>query len=370
MAERVLMKGNDAIAEAAIRAGVQCYFGYPITPQNELTAYMAKHMMEKGRTFIQAESEVAAVNMVYGAASAGVRTMTSSSSPGISLKQEGISYLVGAELPAVLVNIVRGGPGLGNIAPSQADYFQAVKGGGHGDYHMVVYGPSTVQEAADLTMKAFDVADRYRNPVMILGDAILGQMMEPLVFSPYTSIPVDKPWAVGGERKGRKPNLINSLSLEEGVIEEWNWKFKKKYDEMRAHELMVETVNTADADIILISYGSTARICRSVMVAARKKGLKVGLIRPITLWPFPYAVLAQAAETTKEFVVVEMSLGQLVEDVKLAILDKAALHFHGRPGGGIPEEKDIHEILEHVLVRKRQGNKITTRGTVIDWEVS
>ncbi|MFH0921707.1 MAG: 3-methyl-2-oxobutanoate dehydrogenase subunit VorB [Fibrobacterota bacterium] len=369
MAERVLMKGNDAIAEAAIRAGVQCYFGYPITPQNELTAYMAKHMPEKGRTFIQAESEVAAINMVYGAASAGVRTMTSSSSPGISLKQEGISYLVGAQLPAVIVNIVRGGPGLGNIAPSQSDYFQACKGGGHGDYRMVVYGPATVQEAADLTAKSFDVADRYRNPVMVLGDAILGQMMEPLVFSGITPNPPAKPWAVGGKRNGRAPNLVNSLSLDEGVVEDWNWLFKAKYEEMKKNELMLETQNCEGADLILVAYGTTSRICRTVMQQARAKGLKVGLFRPVTLWPFPYAALAEAAKTTREFLVVEMSLGQMIEDVKLAVLDRAALHFHGRPGGGIPQEQDILEIIEHVLVKKRQGS-VTTRGTVIDWAIS
>jgi 2-oxoglutarate/2-oxoacid ferredoxin oxidoreductase subunit alpha len=368
MAKRVLMKGNEAIAEAAIRAGVQSYFGYPITPQNELIAYMAFHMPKKGRTFIQAESEVAAINMVYGAAAAGMRSMTSSSSPGISLKQEGISYLAGAQLPAVIVNIMRGGPGLGNIAPSQADYFQACKGGGHGDYHLVVYAPSTVQEAADLTTKAFDVADRYRNPVLILGDAIIGQMMEPLVLSETTPNPPLKPWAVGGSHNGRKPNLINSLSLEEGVIEEWNWLFMAKYEEIKKNELMVEKLHCEDADMILVAYGITARICKQVMHQAREKGLKVGLIRPITLWPFPYQTLAQAAKRTCDFLVVEMSLGQMIEDVKLAGLGDAAIHFHGRPGGGVPQERDIMEIIDHVLINKREGT-ITTRGTVLDWEV-
>ncbi len=363
------MKGNDAIGEAAIRAGCTCYFGYPITPQNELTAYMAKHMMEKCRTFIQAESEVAAINMVYGASSAGARAMTSSSSPGISLKQEGISYLVGAQLPALIVNIVRGGPGLGNIAPAQSDYFQACKGGGHGDYRMVVYGPATVQEAADLTMKSFDVADKYRNPVMILGDAILGQMMEPLEFKDYAVPPSDKKWAVGGPRNGRAPNLVNSLSLEEGVVEDWNWLFKAKFEEMKKHELLVESVNTQDADLVLVAYGTTARICKAVMTKAREKGIKVGLIRPITVWPFPYAVIAEVAKKTKEFLVVEMSLGQMIEDVKLAVLDNASIHFHGRPGGGVPTEKDIMEIISHVLINKRNG-VITTRGTTIDWKIS
>lgn len=369
MGERILMKGNEAIAEAAIRAGVQSYFGYPITPQNELIAYMSLHMPAHGRTFIQAESEVAAINMVYGSAAAGMRTMTSSSGPGMSLKQEGISFLAGAQLPAVIVNITRGGPGLGNIAPSQADYFQACKGGGHGDYHMVVYAPASVQEAADLTARAFDVADRYRNPVLVLGDAIIGQMMEPVVLSEATPNPPPKPWAVGGARNGRRPNLINSLSFEKGVVEGWNWVFKAKFDEIKQHELMVETLQCEDADLILIAYGTTARICMEVMHQARLKGLKVGLIRPITLWPFPYKAIARAARNTREFVVVEMSLGQMIEDVKLAGLGDAALHFHGRPGGGVPEDSDIMEIIDHILVKKRTG-RITTRGTVIDWEVS
>jgi len=363
------MKGNEAIAEAAIRAGVQAYFGYPITPQNELIAYMSLHMPAKGRTFIQAESELAAINMVYGAAAAGVRAMTSSSGPGMSLKQEGISYLVGAQLPAVIVNIMRGGPGLGNIAPSQSDYFQACKGGGHGDYHMIVYAPSTVQEAADLTVQAFDVADRYRNPVLILGDAILGQMMEPVEMNEIVPNPPPKPWAVGGKRHGRKPNLINSLSLEEGVIEEWNWTFKAKYEEIKKNELRVQMLQCEDADLILVAYGTTARICREVMHQARAKGLKVGLIRPITLWPFPFQAIAKAAKKTREFLVVEMSLGQMIEDVKLAGLGDASVHFHGRPGGGVPREQDIMEIVNHVLVNKRAG-KISTRGSVIDWEIS
>ncbi len=369
MGEPVFMKGNEAIAEAAIRAGLNSYFGYPITPQNELIAYMSVHMPAKGRTFIQAESEIAAINMVYGAAAAGMRSMTSSSGPGISLKQEGISYLVGAQLPAVIVNIMRGGPGLGNIAPSQADYFQACKGGGHGDYHMVVYAPASVQEATEVTFKAFDVADRYRNPVLILGDAVIGQMMEPVVFSDATPSPPPKPWALGGVRNGRKPNMINSLSLETGVVEEWNWIFKAKFEEMKKNELMYETFHAEDAELMLVAYGITSRICKQVMQQARARGLKVGLIRPITLWPFPYQAIAQFAAKTKEFLVVEMSLGQMIEDVKLSGLGDAALHFHGRPGGGIPQERDIMEIIDHVLVNKRAGH-IATRGTVIDWQIS
>ncbi|MBA4369342.1 MAG: 3-methyl-2-oxobutanoate dehydrogenase subunit VorB [Desulfobacterium sp.] len=349
MGEKQLMKGNEAIAEAAIRAGMTCYFGYPITPQNEIPAYMAKHLTKRGGTFIQAESEIAAINMVYGAACTGARAMTSSSSPGISLKQEGISYLVGARLPAVIVNIARGGPGLGNIAPSQADYFQAVKGGGHGDYHMVVYTPETVQEAADLTMKAFDVADEYRNPVLILGDAILGQMMEPLVFKEPSGKKFDKSSWTLGNRKGRKSHLINSLSLEEGVVEQWNWELKKKFDLMAEKELMVEEYMVEDADVIFVAYGTTARICRSVVHQTRKQGMKTGLIRPITVWPFPTETIARHAEKTKHFFVVEMSLGQMIEDVRLAVLGNAKIHFHGRPGGGIPAEADILKQLKEIL---------------------
>ncbi len=349
MGEKQLMKGNEAIAEAAIRAGMTCYFGYPITPQNEIPAYMAKHLTIRGGTFIQAESEIAAINMVYGAACTGARAMTSSSSPGISLKQEGISYLVGARLPAVIVNIARGGPGLGNIAPSQADYFQAVKGGGHGDYHMVVYTPETVQEAADLTMKAFDIADEYRNPVLILGDAILGQMMEPLVFKEPSGKKFDKSSWTLGNRKGRRSHLINSLSLTEGVVEQWNWELKKKFDLMAERELMVEEYMVEDADVIFVAYGTSARICRSVVHQTRKQGMKTGLIRPITVWPFPTETIAGHAEKTKHFFVVEMSLGQMIEDVRLAVLGNAKIHFHGRPGGGIPAEPDILKQLKEIL---------------------
>ncbi len=369
MAERVLMKGNEVIGEAAIRAGLTCYFGYPITPQNELTAYMAKHMLAKGRTFIQAESEIAAINMVYGASSAGARAMTSSSSPGISLKQEGISYLVGAQLPAVIVNIVRGGPGLGNISVSQSDYFQSVKGGGHGDYRMVVYAPSNLQEAADLTVKAFDTADAYRNPVLVLGDAILGQMMEPVVFKDIAHRTFDKSWTLGGKRNGRPANLVNSLSLEEGVIENWNWEFRLKYESMKKNELMFETLYCDDADLIIVAFGTTARICKAVVARARAQGLKVGLVRPITVWPFPYKALNDIGRKTGEFLVVEMNLGQMIEDVRLALPDACRIHFHGRPGGGVPEERDIFEIIDHVLVKNKKG-AITTRGTFINWEIS
>ncbi|MBU0991206.1 MAG: 3-methyl-2-oxobutanoate dehydrogenase subunit VorB [Proteobacteria bacterium] len=349
MAEKVLMKGNEAIAEAAIRSGLKCYFGYPITPQNEIPAYMAAHLTKKGGTFIQAESEIAAINMVYGASCTGARAMTSSSSPGISLKQEGISYLVGAKLPAVIVNIMRGGPGLGNIAPSQADYFQSVKGGGHGDYRMIVYTPETVQEAADLTMKAFDKADEYRNPVLILGDAILGQMMEPLIFKEPSGRTFDKSSWKLGNRKDRPSHLINSLSLSEGVVEEWNWELKKKFDLMTEKEMMVEEYLTDDADLVFVAYGTSARICRAVVNQSRKEGYKTGLIRPITVWPFPSDVISKCTRKTKDFFVVEMSLGQMIEDVKLAVLGRASIHFHGRPGGGIPAEPDIMKQLKEIM---------------------
>jgi 2-oxoglutarate/2-oxoacid ferredoxin oxidoreductase subunit alpha len=356
MAERVMMKGNDAVAEAAIRAGLKCYFGYPITPQNEIPEYMARELPKRGGVFIQAESELAAINMVYGASSAGVRAMTSSSSPGISLKQEGISYMIGAQLPGVIVNMVRGGPGLGNISPAQSDYNQATKGGGHGDYRMVVYAPASLQEAAALTMKAFDVSDEYRNPAMILGDAILAQMMEPLTFPEPSGKVFDKSgWAVGGKRNGRVRHMVNSLSLEEGVVEQWNWEFKKKYDRMAAAELMYEEYKTEDADVIFIAYGITARICKSVVNRARREGIKAGLIRPITVWPFPRKIIAKRAERTKDFFAVEMSLGQMVDDVRLAVLSNARVHFHGRPGGGIPEEPVLFKQLEDIAKGKGQA---------------
>ena len=349
MGEKVLMKGNDAIAEAAIRAGVQCYFGYPITPQNEIPEYMSQHLPARGGTFIQAESELAAINMVYGAASAGVRAMTSSSSPGISLKQEGISYLAGARLPAVIVNMQRAGPGLGNIFPSQADYFQATKNG-HGDYHLVVYTPNSVQEAAELTMRAFDVSDEYRLPVLILGDAIIGQMMEPVVFPEPSGKVFDKSsWAVGGKRNGRPRHMLNSLSMDPKELEQMNWDLKAKLDLISAKEMRVEEYLTEDADVIFVAYGATARICRAVTQQARQAGLKAGLIRPITVWPFPTATIARRAEKTKHFLAVEMSLGQMVEDVRLAVLSNAKVHFHGRPGGGIPEEADLLRLVREIV---------------------
>ncbi len=347
MDERVLMTGNDAVGEAAVRAGCDCYFGYPITPQNELTAYMAKHMPENNRVFIQAESELAAVNMVFGAASAGKRAMTSSSSPGVSLKQEGISYLAGAQLPAVVVNIQRGGPGLGNIAPSQADYFQATKGGGHGDYHLIVLAPDSVQEMHDLTIEAFVLADKYRNPSMILADGRLGQMMEPLaLYDGAPPVPPSKPWALDG-CSGREPNLIRSLYLVEGELESLNIEIQKKYANIVASEVRYEEKQTEDCDLLLVAYGTSARICKAAMTNCRQQGIKAGLMRPVSLWPFPYEDVARIAARANNVLVVEMSAGQMLEDVKLAINGSRPIHFFGRMGGGVPTTKQVeHKIAE------------------------
>jgi len=342
MGDRYLLRGNEVIAEAAIRAGCQCYFAYPITPQGELVEHMARNMPRLGRTFIQAESEVAAINMVYGAAAAGVRTMTSSSSPGISLKQEGISYIAGSNLPAVIVNVVRGGPGLGNIAPSQCDYFQAVKGGGHGDYHMIVLGPSTVPEAGDLTMLAFDLADRYRTPVMILADGLLGQMMEPVELPE----PVDlsklpqKPWAATGA-KGRDPNIILSFDLSPDNLKKMNLELQAKYAEIRKNEVRWEETETADADIVIVAYGTIARIAKTVILMARAEGIRLGLFRPITLWPYPYEPLRALADRASTVLTVEMSAGQMWEDVRLAVAERAQTPFYGEMGGIVPTPKGI-----------------------------
>ncbi|MFH1441599.1 MAG: 3-methyl-2-oxobutanoate dehydrogenase subunit VorB [Candidatus Omnitrophota bacterium] len=359
---KILISGNEAIAEAAIMAGCDFYAGYPITPQNELIAYMAKKMPELGRPFVQAESELAAINMVFGASAAGARAMTSSSSPGISLKQEGISYLAGAELPAVIVNIMRGGPGLGNIAPSQADYFQAVKGGGHGDYHVIVLAPYSVQEAYDIMQLAFDLADEYRTPVMVLGDGILGQMMEPIVVHSPQSIdhsknnalstmdyrPLTKQWALTG-CKGRNPNIVKSFYMVEGELEKFNIKLQEKYNLIQSKEQRYENLFLEDAEIIFVAYGSMARIVKSVVTQLRAQGKKVGLIRPITLWPFPNEIFNKLTTHDSQlttFLVVEMSYGQMVEDVKLAVNGKIPVEFLGRSGGGIPTEEEIIKIAK------------------------
>ena len=344
------MKGNEAIAEAAIKAGCRYFFGYPITPQNQIPEYMSKRMPEVGGTFLQAESEVAAINMVYGAAGAGARVMTSSSSPGISLKQECISYIACAELPYVIVNIMRSGPGLGGILPAQADYFQAVKGGGHGDYHMVVYAPASVQEAADCVIEAFDVADQYRIPVMIMGDGIIGQMMEPVEFrEPQKRILPEKTWATTGY-DGNKPRaIINSLYIEAEEMNEVNNRLQMVYNDIKQNETQCESFLMGDADICVVAYGSTARIVKNTVEKVREEyGIKVGLIRPITLWPFPTQALAEAAERCKAFFVVEMSAGQMVEDVRLAVNGKRPVHFAGTTGGIIPSPDMVTDELKRI----------------------
>lgn len=355
MAEKILMKGNEAIGEAAIVAGCRHYFGYPITPQTELTEYMAKRMPQVEGVFLQAESEVAAINMVYGAAGTGVRVMTSSSSPGISLKQEGISYIAGAELPCVIVNIMRGGPGLGGIQPGQADYFQAVKGGGHGDYRNIVLAPNSVQELVDMTIQAFDLADQYRNPVMVLGDGALGQMMEPVEFKNSDMARQAKPWAANGKRERTEPNIINSLHLQPEKLEQHNIHLQAKYAGIQAKEARWEELHTEDAELILVAYGITSRIARTAMEKARAEGLKVGMVRPQTLWPFPEAPFQKLANTAKAFLTIELSAGQMVEDVKLSVNGKKPVEFFGRTGGMMPSPKAVYEQIIKTL--QERGGK-------------
>ena len=350
MAEKVLMKGNEAIAEAALIAGCRHYFGYPITPQTEVAAYMAKRMPKIGGTFLQAESEIAAINMVYGVASAGYRAMTSSSSPGISLKGEGLSYLAGADLPALVVNVQRGGPGLGGIQPSQSDYFQATRGGGHGDYHMIVLAPASVQEMAELTVKGFELADKYRMTSMILADGTMGQMMEPVALDLDVKPAPEKPWATNGTKLAREHNIINSLSLVPEELEQQNLDRYKKYDLVKENETMYEEYYMDDADVCIAAFGIAARVSLHAVEKARKEGLKVGLIRPITLWPFPDAPFKKAAEHVKHFLSVELSMGQMIEDVRLAEECRRPVTLYNRVGGMIPDPeqvlKAIHEIFE------------------------
>ncbi len=343
MSEKVLMKGNEAIGEAAIRANCQCFFGYPITPQTEVAAYMARKMPTIGRVFLQAESEIAAINMVYGASGTGVRCMTSSSSPGISLKAEGISYMAGAELPCIIVNIVRGGPGLGGIQPAQSDYFQATKGGAHGDFNMPVYAPSSIQEMVDLIQEGFDVADLYRTPVMIMGDGMLGQMMEPVEFKeiPKRELP-EKTWAANGKGNRKTHNVINSLFLKSEALEQHNIHLQEKFTKIKENEVKVELMNTENADLILVAYGTTARICKNTMKLAKEKGINLGLIRPITLWPYPTDAFNQTIDQTKfGYLTVEMSMGQMVEDVRLSVEGRKPVYFYGRSGGMIPSPQEI-----------------------------
>lgn len=350
---KVLMKGNEAIAEAAIQAGCRYFFGYPITPQNEIPEYMAKRLPQEDGVFVQAESEVSAINMVYGAAGAGARVMTSSSSPGISLKQEGISYIAGAQLPCVIVNIVRGGPGLGGIQPSQCDYFQAVKGGGHGDYKLIVLAPASLQEMVDIVMEGFDLADQYRNPVMILGDGMLGQMMEPVEFKQHAKCDLpEKTWMTDGTKGKREPNIINSLYIDPEKLESVVMDvYDHKYKEIQEKEVKVECYHCDDAEIIIAAYGTTSRIVKNVIKMAEKEGIKVGLIRPITLWPFPTDAFAQWAskDHVKAFMSVEMSTGQMVEDVKLSVNGVKPVFFFGRTGGMVPGPYEILDQIKSVL---------------------
>jgi 2-oxoglutarate ferredoxin oxidoreductase subunit alpha len=362
------MKGNDAIAEAAFRAGCYAYYGYPITPQNEIPAYMARRMLGAGRIFIQAESEVAAVNMVYGSSAAGFRAMTSSSSPGMSLKQEGLSYAAGADIPMVVVNVVRAGPGLGAIAPAQGDYFQATRGGGHGDYYCIVLAPKSVQEAADLTYLAFDLADEWRVPVIILADGMIGQMMEGVVLPaerPLDSLPA-RPWAVGGQgASGRAPIHLSSLDLQPESFEKKIRARYERYERIRAKEVRFESLSCGydeidagkascsaeDADLVLVAYGTSARVCLGARKLAEKAGIKLGLFRPISLWPFPSEALARTAANGKPMLVVEMSMGQMVEDVRLAVEGRAPVHFLGRVGGVIPTEEEVFAEAKRLLGR-------------------
>jgi 2-oxoglutarate ferredoxin oxidoreductase subunit alpha len=348
MAEKILMKGNEALAEAAIRAGCRCFFGYPITPQTQVAEYMSKRMPKIGGVYLQSESEIAAINMVLGASSVGVRAMTSSSSPGISLKAEGISYLAGSDLPAVIVNIQRGGPGLGGIQPSQADYYQATKGLAHGDFHVIVLAPSGVQEIVDLMGKAFDLADRYRMPVIVLGDGIIGQMMEPVAFpDENTSKAPEKPWAACGTGGKRKHNILNSLYIQPDELEKTVLDRFKRYALVEENETMYEQYLCDDADIVITAYGSTARIAKNAIKAAREKGIKAGLFRPITLWPFPKVALKALSEKTKRFLDVEMSMGQMIDDIRLAIECSRPVHFLGRTGGVVPTPAEIlNKLLE------------------------
>ncbi len=342
MAKKVLMKGNEAIAEAAITSGCLHFFGYPITPQTEISEYMAKRMPKVGGLCLQAESEVAAINMLMGAAATGARAMTSSSSPGISLKSEGISYIAGCDLPCLIVNVQRGGPGLGGIQPSQSDYYQATRGVGHGDMRLIVLAPSSVQEMASLTALSFDLADEYRMPAMLLADGALGQMMEPVDFSVFEKKELpEKTWATNGHCGKRAKNIVNSLYIDPNVLEESVIERYKRYDKLEENEVRYEEYMTEDADIIITAFGITARIVKSAIVEARKAGVKVGLLRPITLWPFPKKIIGTLAEKSKAIMSVEMSMGQMVDDVKLAVNGKCPVHFFGRTGGIIPSVEEV-----------------------------
>jgi 2-oxoglutarate ferredoxin oxidoreductase subunit alpha len=355
MTETKLMKGNEALAEAAIQAGCDAYFGYPITPQSEVLEYLSKEMPKHNRLVMQAESEVASINMVYGAAGAGFRAMTSSSSPGISLMQEGISYLAGAELPCLIVNVNRAGPGLGTIQPGQGDYFQSVKGGGHGDYKMIVLAPNSVQEMADFVFLGFDLADKYRNPVLMLSDGAIGQMMEKVKFPFYIKPPVHKSWATTGKPKTRVRNYITSLIIQPELMEQHNVKLEAKFNAIRDNEVRFEEMNTKDAEYLFVSYGLSARICQKAMDIAREKGIKAGLFRPITLFPFPSKRLEELTKHVKMMLCVELNSGQMVEDVRLAVNGKTPVEFYGRMGGMVPTPEEIVHQLE-ILITSDHAN--------------
>ena len=345
MAQKVLMKGNEAIAEAAIRAGCRHYFGYPITPQTEIAAYMAKKMPKIGGVFLQAESEIASINMVYGAAAAGMRVMTSSSSPGISLKSEGLSYIAGSDIPALVVNVQRGGPGLGGIQPSQSDYFQATKGGGHGDYRMIVLAPASVQEMASLTIKGFNLADKYRMASMILADGTIGQMMEPISFEDAEVETYEKSWALTGTNGERKHNIVNSLYLKADELEVKNFERFERYKLIEENEPMWEEYMMEDAELCVVAFGIASRVAKNAVAAAREEGIKVGMIRPITLWPFPTKALAAAAEKVNGFISVELSMGQMIEDVRLATGCKKPVSLCNRCGGMIPSPDEVLDSI-------------------------
>jgi len=345
MADKVLMKGNEAIAEAAIKAGCRHYFGYPITPQTEIAAYMAKRMPKIGGVFLQAESEISAINMVYGVAGTGLRVMTSSSSPGVSLKQEGISYMAGADLPALIVNVQRGGPGLGGIQPSQSDYFQSTKGGGHGDYRLIVLTPASVQEMADLTILAFDLSEKYRVPAMLLADGTMGQMMEPVELPEVEVKTVEKDWTVTGTQMKRKHNIINSLYLSPEELERTNIERFERYKTIEENEARYEEFMMEDAEYCVVAFGIASRVSKNAVIAARNMGIKVGMIRPITIWPFPKKPLAEVADKVKAFLSVELSMGQMIEDVKLATECKKPVTLCNRVGGMIPTPEQVLESI-------------------------
>ena len=359
MAEVKLMKGNEVIAEAAIRCGCDGYFGYPITPQSEVmeTLMLRKPWEETGMVVLQAESELAAINMVYGGASCGKKVMTSSSSPGISLKQEGITYIAGAELPCLVVDVMRGGPGLGTIQPSQSDYFQATKGGGHGDYHLIVLAPASVQEMSDFVVLGFELAFKYRNPAMVLADGVIGQMMEKVVLPAQkprrteAEVIEQCPWAATGKAKDRKPNIITSLELKPEAMEINNLRFQAKYREIEENEVRFEEINCEDAEYLIIAFGSMARIGQKAMELAREKGIKVGILRPITLWPFPTKAIAAYADKVKGMLVTELNAGQMIEDVRLAVNGKVKVEHFGRLGGIVPDPDEIVTALKEKIIK-------------------